>query len=67
MGVTLAARVSELRAWAGSRIRHCREQEAKFGAGSVSIEASVERRALQAVLGILDADGERRPRRRSRS
>ena len=49
----VAERVADLVAWARSRIVHCRQQEAKFGSGDVSIEASVERRALQAVLAML--------------
>lgn len=62
-------RVRELRAWAASRITACREQENKFSlAGRLRpgrrvstspvpqtvIEAWTERRALQAVLRILD-------------
>jgi hypothetical protein len=56
MKAYLSERVAELRAWANSRIAHCREQERKFGAGSIAIEASTERRALQAALSILDAE-----------
>lgn len=48
-------RSSELATWARNRIAHCRREEAKFGAGSVAIEAALERRTLQAVLGILGA------------
>lgn len=51
---TLRDRVDSVRAWARSRIEQCKRDEAKFGAGSVSIEASIERRALQAVLTMLD-------------
>jgi hypothetical protein len=50
----VAERVADLVAWARSRIVHCRQQEAKFGSGDVAIEASVERRALQAVLAMLE-------------
>lgn len=59
-------RVCELRAWANSRIAHCRKEELKFGrridgrggngATQVAIEAATERRALQAVLRILDGE-----------
>ncbi len=55
--------LTELRAWATSRILHCRAQEQKFGAvrsdvrghgpPQALIEAWTERRALQAVFGIL--------------
>lgn len=54
--VDLKERVSEVRAWATSRIGQCRREELKFGAGTISIEASIERRALQAVLRILDGE-----------
>lgn len=58
---TLADRADELRAWARSRIGHCRDVEARFDSRSQSmIEAATERRALQAVLRILD--GEETPR-----
>lgn len=46
-------RVRETIEWAESRIRQCRRDEAKHGSGSVSIEASFERRTLQAVLRML--------------
>lgn len=47
-------RLQDLRYWARSRIDHCRREEAKFGAAWTAVEASVERRALEAVLRILD-------------
>ena len=54
--------VADVRIWAESRIEHCREQETKFGHGlgttkgppQALIEAWTERRALQAVLDMLD-------------
>jgi len=58
-------RVWEVRDWASSRIRACREQEAKFGAAwthrekhslgppQALVEAWTERRALQTVLDML--------------
>ncbi len=49
----LQDRVDELVVWARSRIEHCRREEQKFGAGSVAIDASQERRTLEAVLRIL--------------
>lgn len=49
-------RVGELRAWANSRIEWCRREEQKFGAGNIGIEAATERRALQAVLRILNGE-----------
>lgn len=66
--VDLADRVASMRAWAESRITHCREQENKFGDAWVHrdrhhhgppqalVEAWTERRALQAVLETLDAE-----------
>jgi hypothetical protein len=73
----LRERTSELRMWASSRIRHCREQETKFGTSwehrpkhqngppQALVEAWTERRALQAVLGILEgspqSSGEPKP------
>lgn len=46
--------VTELRAWARSRIDHCRREEAKFSVSSLAgIEATTERRALTAVLNLL--------------
>ena len=57
----LRERMSELRAWASSRIRHCRGQEQKFFATRVTqtgIEAAQERRTLHAVLEILGVDEE---------
>jgi hypothetical protein len=71
MGIdeSLADRVDDLRAWARSRIEHCREQETKFGNAwehrekhslgppQALVEAWTERRALQAVLGMLDQGG----------
>lgn len=67
----LEDRVAELRGWAASRIRACREQEAKFGQSwelrqkhtqgppQALVEAWTERRALQTVLAILDPTAER--------
>ena len=52
----LQDRVDDLVAWARSRIEHCRREEAKFGAGSVAIDAATERRALQAVLRTLEVE-----------
>lgn len=52
----LLERVKSLRAWARSRIDLCRREEQKFGAGSISIEAATERRALQAALRILSGE-----------
>lgn len=49
----LRERVRQMRAWAESRIRHCASLETR-SVGSTSIEAFVERRALQAVIDILD-------------
>jgi hypothetical protein len=61
----LAERVADLRLWAESRIRHCREQELKFGNAwehrqmhslgppQALVEAWTERRSLQAVLAQL--------------
>jgi hypothetical protein len=59
-------RVSEIKAWARSRITACREQERKFadawpeskgkGPPQALVEAWTERRALQAVLEQLDAE-----------
>lgn len=58
-------RVTDLRAWAESRIRQCREQEQKFagawehrekhslGPPQALVEAWSERRTLQAVLGMV--------------
>lgn len=51
----LSDRVADLRAWAIERIEQCRREERKFGANNIAIEAASERRALQAVLRILDA------------
>lgn len=59
----LSERVTEVRVWATNRIRQCREQETKFGHGlgitkgppQALVEAWTERRALQAVLAMLDA------------
>lgn len=52
---SLERRVRELRNWATSRIKWCRREEQKFGGKSnIAIEAATERRALQAVLRILD-------------
>lgn len=48
--------MTDLVAWARSRIEHCRREEAKFGAGSVAIDAATERRALQAVLRTLEVE-----------
>ena len=52
----LQDRVDELVVWARSRIEHCRREEQKFGAGSVAIDASQERRTLEAVLRIAESD-----------
>jgi hypothetical protein len=52
----LRERVDECCAWARSRIAACRAEEQKFGAGDVAVEASTERRALQAVLRILTGE-----------
>ena len=64
----LTERVTDLRAWATSRIRACREQEEKFGNAwqhrekhtlgppQALVEAWSERRALQAVLDMLGTD-----------
>lgn len=53
----LRARVDDVRAWARSRIDHCRDVEARFDVRSQSmIEAVTERRALQAVLRMLDGE-----------
>ena len=49
----LRERVRQLRAWASSRINHCASLETQ-SVGTMSSEAFVERRALQAVLDILD-------------
>lgn len=54
-------RIHELRAWARSRIEQCRRDEDKFarvsnprrGPAQALIEASQERRTLQAVLNII--------------
>lgn len=63
--MSLPERVDELRSWANSRIRHCREQEVKFGNAwqhrekhslgppQALVEAWTERRSLQAVLDML--------------
>lgn len=60
--MSLADRVDDLRLWATARIRHCREQEAKFGHGlgttkgppQALVEAWTERRALLTVLDMLE-------------
>lgn len=52
------SRAIDMRAWALSRIEWCRREEAKFGAGNIAIEASTERRALEAVMRQLDDDSE---------
>lgn len=61
----LADRVSDVRAWALSRIEECRKQERKFGKAwqhrekhplgppQALVEAWTERRALLAVLDML--------------
>ena len=55
-------RVSDLRAWARSRIDQCRAQERKFGVYNgkrlpqALIEAWTERLTLQAVLRILNGE-----------
>lgn len=57
----LRERVRVAQAWALSRIEHCRREEAKFAAAttsaksSVMVEAATERRALQAMLKMLQA------------
>jgi hypothetical protein len=56
---SLPDRVFELRQWMNSRITACRQQELKFGRhigkhpAQSLVEAWTERRALQAVQGIL--------------
>lgn len=61
MADSLPERIDALRAWARSRIAHCRDVEARFDVRSQSmIEAVTERRALQTVLRMLD--GEEMPR-----
>lgn len=62
----LEERIGELKGWAMSRIRTCREQEAKFsnawqmrekhqhGPPQALVEAWTERRALESALEILD-------------
>ena len=62
---TSEERIAEVTAWAESRIRHCREQETKFGNAwqqrekhqhgppQALVEAWTERRALQAVVEML--------------
>lgn len=45
-------RVDEVKAWAHSRIRQCREEEAD--AGPIALEARAERVALETVLRTLD-------------
>ena len=57
----LAEGVSELRLWARSRIEWCRKEEMKFGVSMVAIESATERRALQAVLGMLERKPEDAP------
>jgi hypothetical protein len=53
----LADRVAEMRSWALSRIRLCREQEQKFRPSSdAMIEAVTERRALESVLAQLGVE-----------
>ena len=53
----LRDRVDNVRAWARSRIDHCRDVEARFDPRSQSvIEAVTERRALQTVLRMLDGE-----------
>jgi hypothetical protein len=54
----LEERIQSVVTWAKNRIEHCRGLEAKFGARGVSIEASTERRALQAVLAGLAGEWE---------
>lgn len=57
MADSLRDRVSDVRAWARSRIAHCRDVEARFDTRSQSIvEAWTERRALEAVLRMLDGE-----------
>jgi hypothetical protein len=60
------ARIDEVREWANARIEECRRQEKKFGAAwrltklhqhgppQALVEAWTERRALVAVLTILE-------------
>jgi len=67
---TLAERVDDVKGWALSRVQHCRAQEEKFGKAwkirskhslgppQALVEAWTERRALQAVLGILEGRDE---------
>lgn len=52
----LIERVTTLRAWARSRIEWCHDEEKKFGAGDMGIEAAQERRTLQAVLRQLGTE-----------
>jgi hypothetical protein len=64
----LSERVEEVRGWALSRIRACREQETKFvaawehrekhslGPPQALVEAWTERRSLQTVLEMLSPD-----------
>lgn len=66
--------VTELRAWAHSRIEHCQSEERKFGFAydlrtgppQDLVEAWTERRALVAVLNLIDeaAAEERKAARR---
>ena len=66
----LTERIADLRAWARSRIEQCRQTEQKFCANltfkrnaqypQTAIEAWTERRALEAVLRMLN--GEESPR-----
>lgn len=63
--MSLEENVREVRFWASSRIRACREQETKFGNSwqmrekhqngppQALVEAWTERRALEAVLRML--------------
>lgn len=60
LGGTADERLTDFKAWAISRIRACREQETKFGAGphpkgppQALVEAWTERRTLQTALEIL--------------
>ncbi len=51
-----AERVADLRAWANSRINHCRSKEDAPGFEVVRAQIESERRTLEAVLRILDRE-----------
>lgn len=64
----LNERINDVRLWAMSRIRHCREQEEKFGNAwqiremhqhgppQALVEAWTERRALEAVMSMIEGE-----------